>query len=93
MLWYQFDIVKCRKTSVPIRKPKTPIQADTRGKIGLSNKAASFVPILWRKEITVKATKNTVERKIPIATKAGTEAEGADNKRTGAFFGSTERSK
>lgn len=40
----------------------------------------------------MKMTKNTVERKIPIATKAGTEAEGAESNITGALLGSTERS-
>jgi len=72
-------------------KPKIPIQADTRGKSGLSKSAAILEPILWRKEINVNAMKNNTENEIAIAMNTGVDAVGAERRRSGALLGRASR--
>lgn len=78
--------------SVPIMKPRMPIQADTRWIMGLSSAAPNFAPSFARKAIRVKRMKKMDENPRAMAMKAGVVAVGADNQRD-TSSGSTERSK
>jgi len=80
-----------RKDVSPIINPKKPIQADILCIAGLSNAAVILAPNLCRNEMNVNVNRNIVEDASAMAINAAA-AVGADKRRPGAFFGSTERS-